>query len=202
MGTAALKHSSRPCSFQPGVSALADLQSPKPHILTPPPAAPPCPPPRPCSSSNTTGLWAVALAVPSAWNTLPPDFGTTGSLISFKYFPNVTFSVSPTLTILFKIATALLPQLPVSLPLLYIFHKIYCLLTHLLWFLLLFKFLFIYFIFWLPWVFLAVGRLSLVVSSRGYSSLRCTGFSLWWLLLLQSMGSRRTGFSSCGSRAQ
>ena len=31
------------------------------------------------------------------------------------------------------------------------------------------------------------------------SSLRCAGFSLQWLLLLWSMGSRRTGFSSCGS---
>ena len=30
---------------------------------------------------------------------------------------------------------------------------------------------------------------SLAVASGGYSSLRCTGFSLWWLLLLQSTGS-------------
>ena len=30
------------------------------------------------------------------------------------------------------------------------------------------------------------------------SSLWCTGFSLWWLLLLWSMGSRQVGFSSCG----
>ena len=37
--------------------------------------------------------------------------------------------------------------------------------------------------------------------SGGYSSLRCAGFSLSWLLLLQSTGSRGTGFSSCGSRA-
>ena len=36
---------------------------------------------------------------------------------------------------------------------------------------------------------------------RGYSSLRCTGFSLRWLLLLRSTGSRRMGFSSCGVRA-
>ena len=43
--------------------------------------------------------------------------------------------------------------------------------------------------------------LSLVVASRGYSSLRCTGFSLRWLLLLRSTGSRCAGFSSCGSRA-
>ena len=35
--------------------------------------------------------------------------------------------------------------------------------------------------------------LSLVVVSRGYSSLRCAGFSLRWLLLLQSMGPRHVG---------
>ena len=59
--------------------------------------------------------------------------------------------------------------------------------------------LFIYF--WLCWVFVAARRLSLVVASRGYSSLRCVGFSLRWLLLLRSMGSRHMGFSSCGSWA-
>ena len=42
---------------------------------------------------------------------------------------------------------------------------------------------------------------SLVVVSGGYSSLWCAGFSLSWLLLLQSTGSRHEGFSSCGSRA-
>ena len=31
---------------------------------------------------------------------------------------------------------------------------------------------------------------SLVVVSRGYSSLKCAGCSLWWLPLLQSLGSR------------
>ena len=68
------------------------------------------------------------------------------------------------------------------------------------------KNLFIYF--WLRWVLVAVRGLSLVVVSRGYSLLRCTGFSLRWLLLLQSMGSRCTGsvvvacgLSSCGSWA-
>ena len=35
----------------------------------------------------------------------------------------------------------------------------------------------------------------------GYSSLRCVGFSLQWVLLLRNTGSRRKGFSSCGSRA-
>ena len=34
------------------------------------------------------------------------------------------------------------------------------------------------------------------------SSLRCAGFSLQWLLLLWSSGSRRTGFSCCGTWAQ
>ena len=48
--------------------------------------------------------------------------------------------------------------------------------------------LFIYF--WLRWVFVAVHGLSLVVASRGYSSLQCAGFSLRWLLLLQRKGSR------------
>ena len=42
---------------------------------------------------------------------------------------------------------------------------------------------------------------SLVATSGGYSSLRCVGLSLWWLLLLRSTGSRYAGFSSCGSRA-
>ena len=58
--------------------------------------------------------------------------------------------------------------------------------------------LFIYF--WLRWVFIAVCGLSLVAVSGGYSSLWCTGFSLRWLLLLRSTGSRRAGFSSCGSQ--
>ena len=43
--------------------------------------------------------------------------------------------------------------------------------------------------------------LSLVAVSRGYSLLWCEGFSLEWLLLLRSTGSRRGGFRSCGSRA-
>ena len=56
------------------------------------------------------------------------------------------------------------------------------------------KFYFILFIyFWLCWVFTAACGLSLVVAKGGYSSLRCSGLSLWWLLLLRSMGSRLTG---------
>ena len=44
-----------------------------------------------------------------------------------------------------------------------------------------------------------MGGLSLVAASRGYSLLQCAGFSLWWLPLLQSTGSRHAGFSSCGT---
>ena len=62
-----------------------------------------------------------------------------------------------------------------------------------------FKFIFIYF--WLHWVFVAAHGLSLVAASGDYSSLQCTSFSLQWLLLLQSMGSRRMGFSSCSTWA-
>ena len=40
-----------------------------------------------------------------------------------------------------------------------------------------------------------VGALAVV--SRGCSLLQCMGFSLWWLLLLQSTGSRQMGFRSC-----
>ena len=57
------------------------------------------------------------------------------------------------------------------------------------------------FIFWLHWVFIAARGLSLVAASGDYSSLRCAGFSLQWLLLLRSTGSRHSGFSSCWSRA-
>ena len=53
--------------------------------------------------------------------------------------------------------------------------------------------------FWQCWAFVAVHRLSLVVASRGYSSLRSAGFSLQWLLWLQNTGSGHVGFSSCGT---
>ena len=59
-----------------------------------------------------------------------------------------------------------------------------------------------FFFFWLRWVFVAVRGLSVVVANEGCSSLRCVGFSLQWLLLLRSTGSRCTGFSSCGMWAQ
>ena len=39
--------------------------------------------------------------------------------------------------------------------------------------------------FWLCWVFIAACGLSLVVTSGGYSWLRCTGFSLQWLLVAE-----------------
>ena len=55
---------------------------------------------------------------------------------------------------------------------------------------------------WLHWVLVAACGLSLVATSRGYSSLQWAGFSLRWLLLLLSMDSRLAGFRSCGTRAQ
>ena len=61
-------------------------------------------------------------------------------------------------------------------------------------------FAFIYFC--LRWVFIALYRLSLVLENRGYSSLFCAGFSLQWLLLLQSTGSRPCRLSSFGAWAQ
>ena len=48
-------------------------------------------------------------------------------------------------------------------------------------------YLFIYF--WLRWVFIAACWLPLVAASEGYSSLRRAGFYVWWLLLLQLVGS-------------
>ena len=48
--------------------------------------------------------------------------------------------------------------------------------------------LFIYF--QLCWVFVAARGFSLVATSGGSTSSRCTGFSLQWFLLLQSVGSR------------
>ena len=61
-------------------------------------------------------------------------------------------------------------------------------------------YLFIYF--WQCWVFVAARGFSLVAARQGYSLLRRTGFSLRLLLLLQSTGSRHTGFTSCDMRAQ
>ena len=63
-------------------------------------------------------------------------------------------------------------------------------------------FMFNFFNFLLRWIFVAVSWISLVEVSGGYSLSQCTGFSLQWLLLLRSMGSRLVGFSSCGTQAQ
>ena len=63
------------------------------------------------------------------------------------------------------------------------------------------KYIYLFIYFWVCWVFVAVHGLSLVAVSGGYSSLRCSGLSLQWPLPSRSMGSRRTGFSSCGTRA-
>ena len=60
----------------------------------------------------------------------------------------------------------------------------------------------LFFFFWLHLVFIAVRGLSLVALSEGYSSLWCAGFSLRWLLLSRSTGSRCAGFSSSGTRVQ
>ena len=65
-----------------------------------------------------------------------------------------------------------------------------------------YNYYFIIIIIWLLWVFVAVRRLSVVEATRGYSSLQCAGFSLWWLLLSRSMGSGHAGFSSCGTQVQ
>ena len=43
--------------------------------------------------------------------------------------------------------------------------------------------------------------LSLAAASRGYSSLGWVGFSLQWLLLLWSTGSRHVGFSTMFHRS-
>ena len=61
------------------------------------------------------------------------------------------------------------------------------------------------FYFWLCWIFIAVHGLSLVAVSGGYSSLRCAGFSLRCLLLLQEHGLQAHGLQQlwlAGSRAQ
>ena len=58
------------------------------------------------------------------------------------------------------------------------------------------------FYFQLHWVFVATHRFSLVAASGDYSLLQGVAFSLWWLLLLRSMGSRHADFSSCSTWAQ
>ena len=60
------------------------------------------------------------------------------------------------------------------------------------------------FLSWLCWVFVLCELFPLVAmeGAGGSSFLRFTGFSLQWLLLLQSTGPRCVGFSTCNSRAQ
>ena len=92
-------------------------------------------------------------------------------------------------------------------PVLFFFLKFALAIQGLLWFHKNFRivcsiYLFIYLFIWLHWVFVAACGLSLVAASGGYSSLWCVGLSLWWFLLLRSMGSRHMGFSSCGPRSQ
>ena len=50
---------------------------------------------------------------------------------------------------------------------------------------LLFFEIYLLFSFWLRWVFFSGLCLSLFAASMGYSSLRCEGFSLWWLLFVE-----------------
>ena len=61
-------------------------------------------------------------------------------------------------------------------------------------------YLFIYF--WLHWVPAAVRRLPPAAASGGHSPLRCLGSPPRRPPPLWSTGSRRTGFSSCGTQAQ
>ena len=58
------------------------------------------------------------------------------------------------------------------------------------------------FFFFTLFIYLILAALSLRCWAFSSSAqLQCGGFSLRWLLLLRSMGSRRAGFSSCGARA-
>ena len=89
---------------------------------------------------------------------------------------------------------------------LYLLNFIVCPCIFFFFFINLFIYLFIHF--WLCWVFVAARGLSLAVASRGCSSLWCAGFSLRWLLLLESTGCRHAGsvivvhgLSSCGARS-
>ena len=55
-----------------------------------------------------------------------------------------------------------------------------------------FFFIQVYYYYWLRWVFVVAGSLSLAAMR---------GFSRRWLLSLRSTGSRRMGLSSCGKQA-
>ena len=60
--------------------------------------------------------------------------------------------------------------------------------------------LFIIYHFWLRWVFVAVGGLSLVAASRSYSSLQCLASPCGGCSCCRARGSRLADFSSCGYR--
>ena len=53
-----------------------------------------------------------------------------------------------------------------------------------------YKFIYVIYYFRLRWVFVAARGLSPAAASGGYSSLWCAGFSLQWLLVLRSTGSK------------
>ena len=55
-------------------------------------------------------------------------------------------------------------------------------------YLFIYRFIYLFIYFWLRWVFIAARGLSLVAVGAGYSSLVCTGFSLWWLLFVAEHG--------------
>ena len=62
--------------------------------------------------------------------------------------------------------------------------------------------MYVFIFFWLCWVFDVACWLSLVAASRGYLWFQYVGFSLEWLLLLQSADSRHACLSSCSPWAQ
>ena len=61
-------------------------------------------------------------------------------------------------------------------------------------------YVFIYFL--LCWVFVAVQAFLQLHQARAILQLWCASVSLWWLLLLWSLGSRHMGVSSCSTQAQ
>ena len=58
------------------------------------------------------------------------------------------------------------------------------------------------FVFHFGWVFVALHELSLVAASGGKSLAAVHVFLMWWLLLLQGIGSRHAHFSSRSTWAQ
>ena len=56
-------------------------------------------------------------------------------------------------------------------------------------------------LFWLCWAVFAALGLPLLAVSRGSSPVPVQGFSLWWLLLFQSIDSRARALSTCSLQA-